>query len=73
MDVLHLLLAHAEQGERLDLLVNRFAGQREGIRAALEYLTIRDPNRWGAACAKLLPFYTEEWMGKLFTANPKEH
>jgi len=72
VDVLHLLLAHAEQGERLDLLVNRFGGQREGIRAALEYLNTRDPNRWGGACAKLLPFYTEEWMGKLFAAaNPK--
>ncbi len=73
VDVLHLLLAHAEQGERLDLLVNRFGGQRDAIRAALEYLNTRDPNRWGGACGKLLPFYTEEWMGKFFTAKPKEH
>jgi putative DNA methylase len=47
VDVLHLLLAHAEQGERLDLLVNRFAGQREGIRAALEYLNTRDTSPLG--------------------------
>lgn len=73
VDVLHLLLAHAEKGERLDVVVNRFGGQRDAIRAALEYLNTRDPNRWGGACGKLLPFYTEEWMGKFFTAKPKEH
>ncbi|MFA7343237.1 MAG: hypothetical protein WC003_02930 [Terrimicrobiaceae bacterium] len=66
VDVLHLLLAHADTGERLDVLVNRFGAQREAIRAALEYLNTRDPNRWGMACGKLLPFYTEEWMGKFF-------
>lgn len=70
VDVLHLLLAHADTGERLDVLVNRFGAQREAIRAALEYLNTRDPNRWSVPCGKLLPFYTEEWMGKFFTPSP---
>ena len=43
VDVLHFLLAYAEQGERLDHLVERFRGQREALRAALEYLQQRDP------------------------------
>lgn len=59
VDVLHLLIANAEQGERLDHLVERFRGQREQIRAALEYLKQRDPNRWGNVCDKLLPFYSD--------------
>ena len=67
MDVLHFLIAHAEQGERLDLIVERFRGQREPIRAALEYLQQRDPNRWGKACEKLLPFYSDAMLAKFFT------
>jgi putative DNA methylase len=59
VDVLHLLLANAEQGERLDHLVERFNGQCAPIRAALEYLKQRDPNRWANACDKLLPFYSD--------------
>ena len=46
-------MANAEQGERLDHLVERFRGQREQIRAALEYLKQRDPNRWANVCDKL--------------------
>jgi putative DNA methylase len=67
VDVLHFLIAHAEQGERLDHLVERFRGQREALRAALEYLQQRDPNRWGKACEKLLPFYSEAMLAKFFT------
>jgi hypothetical protein len=59
VDVIHLLAANAEQGERLDNLVERFRGQREQIRAALEYLKQRDPNRWANACDKLLPFCSD--------------
>jgi hypothetical protein len=59
VDVLHLLAANAEHGERLDLLVERFRGQREQIRAALQYLRRRDPDRWAKACDKLLPFYDD--------------
>jgi hypothetical protein len=59
VDVLHLLLANAERGERLDHLVERYRGQRELIRAGLEYLKQKDPNRWSKACEKLLPFYSD--------------
>jgi hypothetical protein len=59
IDVLHLLLAEAERGERLDQLVARFRGQNETIQAALEFLKQRDPNRWAKACDKLLPFYSD--------------
>lgn len=59
VDVLHLLAANAEQGERLDHLVERFRGQRAAIRAALEYLKQRDSNRWAKACDRLLPFYSD--------------
>ena len=69
VDVLHLLLAYAEQGERLDHLVERFRGQREALRAALEYLQQRDPNRWGKACEKLLPFYSDTMLAKFFTQH----
>ncbi|HRY51427.1 MAG TPA: hypothetical protein P5186_25540, partial [Candidatus Paceibacterota bacterium] len=65
VDVLHLLLANAELGERLDNLVERYRGQREPIRAALEFLKQRDPNRWTKACDKLLPFYSD-----LFAQTP---
>jgi hypothetical protein len=67
VDVLHFLIANAEQGERLDQLVERFRGQREPLRAALEYLQQRDPNRWGKACEKLLPFYSDTMLAKYFT------
>jgi putative DNA methylase len=63
VDVLHLLLAHAEQGDRLDHLVERHRGQREPIQAALEYIKQRDPNRWAKACDKLLPFYSDMFSG----------
>ena len=66
VDVLHLLMANAEQGERLDHLVERFRGQREQIRAALEYLKQRDPNRWGKVCDKLLPFYSDAMLTQFF-------
>jgi putative DNA methylase len=59
VDVLHLLAGNAEQGERLDHLVERFRGQREQIRAALQYIRQRDPDRWSKACDKLLPFYDD--------------
>lgn len=59
VDVLHLLVGNAEQGERLDHLVERFRGQREQIRAALQYLKQRDPNRWSKSADKLLPFYDD--------------
>lgn len=59
VDVLHLLVANAEQGERLDHLVERFRGQREQLRAALQYLQQRDPERWNKAAQKLLPFYSD--------------
>lgn len=59
VDILHLLLANAERGERLDHLVESFRGQREPIRAALEYLKQKDPNRWSKSCDKLLPFYSD--------------
>src|SRR5439155_9082788 len=59
IDGLHLLAGNAEQGERLDHLVERFCGQREQIRAALQYLKQRDPDRWRKSCDKLLPFYDD--------------
>jgi hypothetical protein len=68
VDVLHLLLANAEQGERLDHLVERFNGQRDLIRAALEYLKQRDPKRWAKACDKLLPFYSD-LLAQTFTVT----
>lgn len=59
VDVLHLLSGNAEQGERLDQLVERFRGQREQIRAALQYIKQRDPDRWSKAADKLLPYYDD--------------
>ena len=59
VDVIHLLAGNAEQGERLDHLVERFRGQREQIRAALQYLKQRDPDRWSKSADKLLPFYDD--------------
>jgi hypothetical protein len=65
VDVLHLLAANAEKGERLDHLVERFRGQREQLRAALQYLQERDPDRWNKPAEKLLPFYSD-----LFAQSP---
>jgi len=59
VDVIHLLAGNAEQGERLDHLVERFRGQREQIRAALQYLKQRDPDRWSKSADKVLPFYDD--------------
>ncbi len=59
VDVIHLLAGNAEQGERLDHLVERFRGQREQIRAALQYLKQRDPDHWSKSADKLLPFYDD--------------
>lgn len=59
VDVLHLLAGNAEQNERLDHLVERFRGQREQIRAALQYLKHRDPDRWSKSADKLLAFYDD--------------
>lgn len=67
--VLHYLLAHAEAGERLDLLVERFRAQRPQIRAALEFIKIKDPNRWTKSCDRLLPFYTDMLSGVLGAQN----
>jgi 16S rRNA G966 N2-methylase RsmD len=59
VDVVHLLAGNAEQGERLDHIVERFRGQREQIRAALQYIKQRDPDRWTKSADKLLPFYDD--------------
>ena len=71
VDVLHLLLAEADRGERLDHLVERFRGQREQIRAALEYLKQGDPNRWGKACDTLLPYYSDLFAQAAITKGAK--
>jgi len=68
VDVLHVLQAQTEQGERLDQLVERFRSQREAIRAALHYLKQRDPDRWQKSCDKLLPFYDDTMLAQFFTA-----
>lgn len=66
VDILHLLIAEAERGERLDYLVERFRGQRGAIRAALEYLKQRDRSRWEKACGTLLPFYDDSMLAQFF-------
>ena len=65
VDVVHLLAGNAEQGERLDHLVERFRGQREQIRATLQYLKQRDPDRWTKSADKLLPFYDDMFAQKM--------
>lgn len=65
IDVLHFLLANAEAAERLDILVERFRAHRPQIRAALEYIKTKDPNRWAKTCDRLLPFYTDMFSGVL--------
>lgn len=69
VDMLHLLIAEAERGERLDHWVERFRGQNEAIQAGLEYLKQRDPNRWAKACDKLLPFYSDMFSQGTTEAN----
>jgi hypothetical protein len=71
VDVIHLLAGNAEQGERLDHLVERFRGQREQIRAALQYLKQRDPDRWSKSADKLLPFYDDMFAQTAAANNPK--
>jgi hypothetical protein len=71
VDVVHLLAGNAEQGERLDHLVERFRGQREQIRAALQYLKQRDPDRWSKSADKLLPFY-DDMFAAAVANTPKE-
>jgi putative DNA methylase len=67
VDVVHLLAGNAEQGERLDHLVERFRGQREQIRAALQYLKQRDPDRWSKSSDKLLPFYDDMFAQQMIS------
>jgi len=71
VDVIHLLAGNAEQGERLDQIVERFRGQREQIRAALQYLKQRDPDRWAKACDKLLPYYDDLFAQAALTREGK--
>jgi|GEM_PF-468350 len=72
VDVLHVLVAQAELGERLDQLVERFRSQREAIRAALQYLKQRDPDRWQKSCDKLLPFYDDTMLAQFFTGPSQQ-
>ncbi len=72
VDVLHLLLASAEAGERLDPLVVFFDAQRGPLRAALEWLKGRDPNRWAKPCDLLLGFYSDVQLTSLLSpTEPK--
>jgi uncharacterized protein (DUF433 family) len=71
VDVVHLLAANAEQGERLDHLVERFRGQREQIRAMLQYLKQNAPNRWAKTCDKLLPFYDDMFAQTAAAKKPE--
>ena len=72
VDVLHLLLASAEIGERLDPLIGFFNAQRAQIRAALEWLKARDPNRWAKSCDLLLGFYSDVQLTSLLSpTEPK--
>lgn len=72
VDILHVLLGLAVAGERLDLWVDRFDAAREPIRAALEYLKQKDPKRWGLACDKLLPYYTDTLLRPPAAAKPTD-
>lgn len=67
VDVLHLLLASAEIGERLDPLIDFFNAQRGPIRAALEWLKARDPDRWAKSCDLLLGFYSDVQLTSLIS------
>ena len=67
VDVLHLLIASAETGDRLDPLISFFDAQRGPIRAALEWLKTRDPDRWGKPCDLLLGFYSDVQLTSLLS------
>ena len=67
VDVLHLLLASAETGERLDPLISFFEVQRGPLRAALEWLKGRDPDRWAKPCDLLLGFYSDVQLTSLLS------
>ncbi len=67
VDVLHLLLASAETGERLDPLITFFEAQRSPLRAALEWLKGRDPDRWAKPCDLLLGFYSDVQLTSLLS------
>jgi hypothetical protein len=67
VDVLHLLLASAETGERLDPLITFFDVQRVPLRAALEWLKGRDPDRWAKPCDLLLGFYSDVQLTSLLS------
>ena len=67
VDVLHLLLACAETGERLDPLISFFDAQRAPLRAALEWLKGRDPDRWSKPCDLLLGFYSDVQLTSLIS------
>jgi SAM-dependent methyltransferase len=67
VDVLHLLLACAETGERLDPLITFFDAQRAPLRAALEWLKGRDPDRWAKPCDLLLGFYSDVQLTSLIS------
>lgn len=72
VDVLHLLLACAETGERLDPVISFFDAQRGPIRAALEWLKGRDPERWAKPCDLLLGFYSDVRLTSLLSpTEPK--
>lgn len=72
VDVLHLLLACAETGERLDPLISFFDAQRGSVRAALEWLKGRDPERWAKPCDLLLGFYSDVRLTSLLSpTEPK--
>jgi putative DNA methylase len=74
VDVLHLLLASAEMSERLDPLIGFFNAQRGPIRAALEWLKARDPNRWAKSCDLLLGFYSDVQLTSLLSpTEPKSN
>jgi len=72
VDVIHLLLASAETGERLDPLIRFFDVQRAPLRAALEWLKGRDPDRWAKPCDLLLGFYSDVQLTSLLSpTEPK--
>jgi len=68
VDVLHLLLACAETGERLDPLIAFFDAQRGPIRAALEWLKEKKgADRWAKPCDLLLGFYSDVKLTSLLS------
>jgi putative DNA methylase len=69
VDVLHLLLASAETGERLDPLIAFFDAQRGPLRAALEWLKSRNPDRWAKPCDLLLGFYSDVQLTSLLSST----